>query len=75
MTERGHEQAVDRHDPNALAMDAVQKANAGHPGTAMALAPLAYMIYIEAMRTTTRPTPTWPGSNRFSAQRGPRRAC
>ena len=25
-----------------LAMDAVQKANAGHPGTAMALAPLAY---------------------------------
>ena len=29
----------------ALAMDAVQKANAGHPGTAMALAPLAYTLY------------------------------
>ena len=29
----------------ALAMDAVQKANAGHPGTAMALAPLAYLLY------------------------------
>ena len=29
----------------ALAMDAVQKANAGHPGTAMALAPLAYVLY------------------------------
>ena len=28
----------------ALAMDAVQKANAGHPGTAMALAPLAYLL-------------------------------
>src|SRR5260370_764797 len=28
----------------ALAMDAVQKANAGHPGTAMALAPLGYTI-------------------------------
>ena len=27
-----------------LAMDAVQKANAGHPGTAMALAPLGYTI-------------------------------
>jgi transketolase len=31
-------------------MDAVQKANAGHPGTAMALAPLAYLLYTEAMR-------------------------
>ena len=30
-----------------LAMDAVQKANAGHPGTAMALAPVAYTIYRE----------------------------
>ena len=28
-----------------LAMDAVQKANAGHPGTAMALAPLGYTIF------------------------------
>ena len=28
-----------------LSMDAVQKANAGHPGTAMALAPVAYLIY------------------------------
>jgi transketolase N-terminal domain/subunit len=28
-----------------LAMDAVQKANAGHPGTAMALAPVAYLLY------------------------------
>ncbi len=26
-------------------MDAVQKANAGHPGTAMALAPLAYILF------------------------------
>ena len=32
----------------ALAMDAVQKANAGHPGTAMALAPLAYLLYARA---------------------------
>ena len=29
----------------ALAMDAVQKANAGHPGTAMALAPLGYTLF------------------------------
>ena len=30
-----------------LAMDSVQKANAGHPGTAMALAPVAYLLYGE----------------------------
>ncbi len=29
----------------ALSMDAVQKANAGHPGTAMALAPLGYTLF------------------------------
>ena len=39
----------------ALAMDAVQKANAGHPGTAMALAPLAY-VSTGACCGTTRPT-------------------
>jgi transketolase len=33
-----------------LAMDAVQQANAGHPGTAMALAPAAYLLYCEIMR-------------------------
>ena len=33
-----------------LAMDAVQQANAGHPGTAMALAPVAYLLYAEEMR-------------------------
>ena len=36
-----------------LAMDAVQKANSGHPGTAMALAPLAYVLYTE--RHAARP--------------------
>ena len=28
-----------------LAMDAVQKANSGHPGTPMALAPIAYLLW------------------------------
>ena len=43
-----------------LAMDAVQKANAGHPGTAMALAPLAYTIFKRFLRATppTRSGPT-----------------
>jgi transketolase len=33
-----------------LSMDAVQKANSGHPGAPMALAPLAYVLYTRAMK-------------------------
>ena len=33
-----------------LAMDGVQKANSGHPGTAMALAPIAYLYYNEYLQ-------------------------
>ena len=39
-----------------LAMDAVQKANAGHPGTAMALAPVAYVLYARAHAPRPRRT-------------------
>ena len=35
-------------------MDAVQKANSGHPGTPMALAPLAYVLYTRVMRHNPR---------------------
>jgi transketolase len=53
----------------ALAMDAVQKANAGHPGTAMALAPLAYTLYHDVLRLD--PTdPAWPGRDRFVLSAG-----
>ena len=38
----------------ALAMDAVQKANSGHPGTAMALAPLGYLSVL-VQRFTVNP--------------------
>jgi transketolase len=52
-----------------LSMDAVQKANAGHPGTAMALAPLAYLLYTEVMRHN--PTnPEWPNRDRFVLSAG-----
>src|SRR6266542_3231413 len=34
----------------ALAMDAVQKANSGHPGTPMALAPLAHVLFTRVMQ-------------------------
>ena len=47
-----------------LSMDAVQKANSGHPGTPMALAPVAYVLYARAMRHS--PThPEWPDRDRF----------
>src|SRR5262245_13894679 len=53
----------------ALAMDSVQKANAGHPGTAMALAPVAYLLYGELMRHNPA-NPAWPGRDRFVLSAG-----
>src|SRR6185369_13507944 len=53
----------------ALAMDAVQKANAGHPGTAMALAPLAYLLYRDVLRHNPA-DPHWPGRDRFVLSAG-----
>jgi transketolase len=53
----------------ALAMDGVQKANAGHPGTAMALAPLAYVLYRNVMRHNPA-NPDWPNRDRFILSAG-----
>src|SRR5918995_1271807 len=53
----------------ALAMDGVQKANAGHPGTAMALAPLAYVLYRNVMRHPPA-QPSWPNRDRFVLSAG-----
>src|SRR2546428_336492 len=47
-----------------LAMDAVQRANAGHPGTAMALAPLAYTLFMRFLRVNPQDT-QWPDRDRF----------
>nr|WP_268966939.1 transketolase [Nonomuraea sp. ATCC 55076] len=48
----------------ALAMDAVEKAGSGHPGTAMSLAPAAYLLFQRVMRHD--PTdPNWLGRDRF----------
>ncbi len=47
-----------------LSMDAVQKANSGHPGTPMAMAPVAYTIWQDVLRFD--PTdPIWPNRDRF----------
>ena len=48
----------------ALAMDAVQKANSGHPGTAMALAPLAYTLFKRCLAVDPGET-SWPDRDRF----------
>jgi transketolase len=47
-----------------LAMDAVQEAGSGHPGTAMSLAPAAYLLYQRLLRHDPA-DPTWPGRDRF----------
>ena len=52
-----------------LSMDAVQKANAGHPGTAMALAPLAYLLYSEVLRHNPK-NPHWQNRDRFILSAG-----
>jgi transketolase len=48
----------------ALAMDAVQKVGNGHPGTAMSLAPAAYLLFQKVMRHDPS-DPTWVGRDRF----------
>ena len=47
-----------------LSMDAVQTANSGHPGTPMALAPVAYQLFNHAMKYDPA-QPNWPGRDRF----------
>ncbi len=50
-------------------MDAVQKANSGHPGTPMALAPLAFVLWDRFLRFNPR-DPHWPGRDRFVLSNG-----
>jgi transketolase len=47
-----------------LTMDAVQKANSGHPGTPMAMAPLAYTLWNKVLRYDPA-DPEWPNRDRF----------
>lgn len=47
-----------------LSMDAVQKANSGHPGTPMALAPVGYTLWSQFLRTDPA-APDWPNRDRF----------
>jgi transketolase len=47
-----------------LSMDAVQKANSGHPGTPMALAPVAYTVWNQHLNYDPQ-QPLWPARDRF----------
>jgi transketolase len=52
-----------------LAMDAPQRANSGHPGTAMALAPLAHVLWTRVMQHDPS-EPDWPDRDRFILSAG-----
>ncbi|MDO4585941.1 MAG: transketolase [Planctomycetia bacterium] len=59
-----HEEQQAINTLRALAMDGVQKAKSGHPGTAMALSPITYLLYNERMKYDPQ-TPNWLGRDRF----------
>jgi transketolase len=52
-----------------LSMDGVQKANSGHPGTPMAMAPVAYTIWSKFLRFDPQ-DPIWPNRDRFVLSMG-----
>jgi transketolase len=72
MTTTDIEQGLEQRGINVirgLAMDAVQKANSGHPGTPMALAPLAHVLWTRVMKYDVA-DPTWPDRDRFVLSNG-----
>ena len=52
-----------------LAIDAVQKANSGHPGAPMGLAPVAYSLWQQVLRYDPQ-DPLWPNRDRFVLSNG-----
>lgn len=52
-----------------LSIDAVQKANSGHPGAPMALAPVAYVLWQQFLRYDPA-NPVWPDRDRFVLSNG-----
>src|SRR6476620_9128925 len=52
-----------------LSMDAVQKANSGHPGLPLGMAPVAYLLFAEVMKHNPK-DPHWPDRDRFVLSAG-----
>lgn len=62
-------EAVSENTIRTLAMDAVEKASSGHPGTPRSMAPVAYTIYTKILRHNPD-NPTWPDRDRFVLSAG-----
>ncbi|PTL59068.1 transketolase [Paraconexibacter algicola] len=52
-----------------LSMDAIQKANSGHPGLPLGMAPAAFLLYAEVMKHDPQ-DPDWPDRDRFVLSAG-----
>jgi transketolase len=52
-----------------LSIDAVQRANSGHPGMPMAMAPVVYVLFAHVMRHNPA-SPSWPDRDRFVLSAG-----
>ncbi len=64
MTEEERFQLKCINTVRTLSMDAVQSANSGHPGTAMAMAPVVYCLWQQFLRFDPQ-DPIWPNRDRF----------
>jgi transketolase len=77
MASRATPRATTEHDLDrtcidtirTLAMDAVEQAKSGHPGTPMALAPAAYTLWQRLLRYDPN-DPAWPNRDRFVLSKG-----
>ena len=74
--------SAEHEDPDALAittirtlcMDAVEAAKSGHPGTPMAMAPVAYTLWQRFLRFDPA-DPIWPNRDRFVLSAATPRRC
>lgn len=69
MTDQAHLDKLCIDTIRTLAMDAVQQANSGHPGTPMALAPVAFCLWQRFLRFDPE-DPIWPNRDRFVLSAG-----
>src|SRR5262245_25810801 len=65
--ERGQQLAIDTI--RTLSIDGVQKANSGHPGAPMGMAPSGYVLFTQVLRHAPR-QPHWPNRDRFVLSAG-----
>jgi transketolase len=65
--ERGQQLAIDTI--RTLSIDGVQKANSGHPGAPMGMAPSGYVLFTQVLRHAPR-QPQWPNRDRFVLSAG-----